>query len=426
MRATHSLVVPLLAIAAASCGRVEAEPPRAFGDAIEAARDDLDEYRGPSYGLRGTAIEDPSGHALDAAREAFERAMHREGVAHVVVYGGSHTAADLYTGVLRRSLQRGFGDLGHGWVMPVPPFEHYWQSGVRIETSEGFASVEPSLKHLETDTYGLAGMAFDADGPAYAELATNGSRASRIEVMHLAQPGGGTMRIRVDGVPFDVSTAADEARAASATIATTDGEHRIAIEALGDGPVRLYGVALGREGSGVVVDQLGLAGAKARHQLLWSEPVWSSLLASRAPDLVMVSYGNNETDDHHLSDQEHVDHFARMLARLRAHTPEASCLVLGPADRLMPDEAGELVTPPLLEHLREAQRRIAFEQGCAYFDVMGWQGGSGSMSRLRHTQPPLAREDGIHFTELGYRRLGAALTDALLDALVQPAPPASP
>ncbi|MBX7193307.1 MAG: hypothetical protein K1X94_14730 [Sandaracinaceae bacterium] len=387
---------------------------------MERARDAVAPWRGEEVLLHATEIEDPSGHALDRAREALDRAARREGVAHVVVYGGSHTAADLYTGVVRHGLQEGFGDLGHGFVMPVPPFESYWQAGVRVMPSEGWASVEPSLKHMEPDTYGIAGMAFDAEGPAIAELETDDTSASRIEVLFLAQPGGGTLRITIDGWASEVSTASERVLASSATLGTFDGAHHVAIESLGDGPVRLYGVALDREGTGVVLDQLGLAGAKARHQLLWDEGVWSALLTSRHPDLVIVSYGNNETDDHHLTDAEHVAHFEQMLTRLRAHVPEASCLVLGPADRLLPDAEGALSTPPLLVLLRTAQREIALAQGCAFFDVMGWQGGPGSMRRLRSADPPLAREDMIHFTELGYRRLGAALTDALLDALARP------
>lgn len=423
---TAVVAAGLSGLVAASCEPPPPDPEHALEDAIDGARDALDPWRGDEPVLRATGIEDPSGHALDHARAALERAARREGVAHVVVYGGSHTAADLYTGVVRHGLQEGFGDLGHGFVMPVPPFESYWQSGVRILPSDGFASLEPSLKHMEPDTYGLAGMAFDAEGPAIAELTTDGTRASRIEVFFLARPGGGTLRVSIDGRAMEVSTAADHERAASATFGTFDGEHHVSIEALGDGPVRLYGVALDREGPGVVLDQLGLAGAKARHQLLWDEAVWAALLEARHPDLLVISYGNNETDDHHLADAEHVAHFEQMLRRLRTHFPQASCLVVGPADRLLPDASGALVTPHLLEVLRDAQREISAREGCAFFDVMGWQGGAGSMRRLRATDPPLAREDAIHFTELGYRRLGVALADAFLDALSTETAPRSP
>lgn len=427
VRVLLTITAPL-ALMVGSCEPKPIDPEHALEDCLSRARDDLESWRGDEAPLHALPIEDPSGHALDHARDALERAARREGVARVVVYGGSHTAADLYTAVMRRALQRGFGDLGHGFVMPVPPFENYWQQGVRIWPSEGFASVEPAPKHTELDTYGLAGMAFDASGPAIAELQTEQSAASRIEVFFLAQPGGGTLRVSIDGVPSEFSTHAESAQAAALTLGTSDGPHRVCIEALGDGPVRLYGVALGREGAGVVLDQLGLAGAKARHQLLWSEPVWSALLTARAPDLVVLSYGNNETDDQHLSDAEHIAHFEQMLARLRRTVPHASCLVVGPSDRLLPNGRGGLLTPALLEVLRSAQRDIAFREGCAFFDVMRWQGGPGSMRRLRAMDPPLARDDGVHFTERGYRRLGAALTDALLDALTPPTPtpPAAP
>jgi lysophospholipase L1-like esterase len=185
--------------------------------------------------------------------------------------------------------------------------------------------------------------------------------------------------------------------------------------------VRLFGVALDREGAGVTLDQLGLAGAKARHQLLWDEEVWYALLASRSPDLLVLSYGNNESEDRHLTDEDHVAHFDRMLERVRRRFPLASCLVVGPSDRLLPDAQGALGTPALLLVLRDAQRRAALREGCAFFDVMGWQGGPGAMARWRALDPPMAREDGIHLSERGYRRLGAALGVALLDALAPPA-----
>ncbi|GAB4111332.1 MAG: hypothetical protein OHK0013_47360 [Sandaracinaceae bacterium] len=411
------------ALACAACGRLSPGPVASdedrFAYACAAARQDLGEWIIDDEATIPTSIEVPHEDALARIRGALREAAAGRGRARIVVYGGSHTAADLYTGTLRHALQAGFGDLGHGFVMPVPPFENYWQSGVHVEQSEGFASREPSFKHMAPDRYGLAGMAFDADGPAIAELHTEGSRASRITTYFLAQPRGGTLRVSVDGRPSEVSTGSGEAapHAAAFVVGVEDGPHAVAIEAVGDGPVRLYGLTLDREGPGVSLDQLGLAGAKSRHQLLWDEEVWYALLASRSPDLVVLSYGNNETDDHHLTDEEHVAHFERMLGRIRARFPGASCLVLGPADRLLPDAQGTLRTPRLLSVLRDAQRRIALREGCAFFDVMGWQGGPGAMARWRALAVPMAREDGIHFTELGYRRLGAALGVALLDAL---------
>lgn len=365
------------------------------------------------------AFEDAE--ALAPFREVLRSAALHRGQARIVIYGGSHTAADLYPSVIRRAFQAGFGDLGHGFVMPVPPFENYWQGGVRIAPSEGFAGTEPSLKRMGVEPYGIAGMAFDSEGVASAELSTDNSAVSNIELLFLAQPDAGSVDLHIDDFPvWNVPTGAAEVHAASVNIGVTDGPHRLRIDTRGDGPVRLFGVVLEREGSGVIVDQLGLAGAKARHPLLWTESVWYDLLVSRRPNLFIFSYGNNEADDHHLTNDQHIAHFEAMLTRFRTHFPSTSCLVVGPTDRLLPDANGVLATPPLITILRDAQRRIAREQGCAFFDTLAWQGGPGAMARWRDQTPPLAREDGIHFTELGYRLFGTQLVRSLVRAVSEP------
>ena len=109
-----------------------------------------------------------------------------------------------------------------------------------------------------------------------------------------------------------------------------------------------------------------------------------------------------------------------MLTRFRTNFPETACLVVAPTDRLLPDANGVLATPRLITLLRDAQRRIAGEHGCAFFDTLAWQGGPGAMQRWRDQRPPLAREDGIHLTEAGYRMLGEALVRALVEALSEP------
>lgn len=397
-----------------TCAAPEVMPSEDYTAALALTRSDVGDAdaAAPAH----LAIEHPE--ALAHFASALRRAASHEGQARIVIYGGSHTAADLYPSVIRHAFQQGFGDLGHGFVMPVPPFENYWQSGVHIEPSEGFAGTEPSLKRMGVEPYGIAGMAFDSEGIATAELSTEYSRASHISLLYLEQPGGGSVDLQVDQFPaWTIHTQREEVHAASVDIGVQDGSHSLRIATHDDGPVRLFGVVLEREGSGVVLDQLGLAGAKARHPLLWTESVWRDLLASRRPNLFIFSYGNNETDDHHLSDEQHVGHFDAMLSRFRTNFPETACLVMAPTDRLLPDASGALSTPRLITLLRDAQRRIAHEHGCAFFDTLAWQGGPGAMQRWRDRSPPLAREDGIHLTEAGYRMLGEELVRALVEAL---------
>lgn len=376
----------------------------------------------PTDGLTvETALEDPSGHALDRLGEALVRAARHEGIARLVFYGGSHTASDLYTAEIRTRLQRHLGNAGHGFVLAAMPITDYWQSGAQIDDGEGWSSVYPDFKHFGVDAYGFAGIAFDADVHSWAAARTDYSTASHLEVLYLRQPGGGRFDVRIDEQPIEtIDTASERPEAGLHVYGVPDGAHRIEIEASGSPPVRVYGFVLERETDhGVVVDQLGLAGSKARHQLFWDRELWRTFLETRRPDLISVAYGNNEGDDTHLEDDEHVEHFRQMLARIREDFPAASCLVIGPSDRRLADGSGGFTTPPILAVLREAQRTIAAEQGCAYFDTTGWQGGPGAVERWLAAPAPLERDDQLHFTESGYRRLGIALLRAIAQDLVR-------
>ncbi len=370
------------------------------------------------------ALEDASGHALDRLGDALLRSLRHEGVAHLAFYGGSHTASDLYTAELRTRLQRRFGNAGHGFVLAAMPITDYWQSGAQVEDGEGWDTMIPDFKNFGIGAYGLAGAAFDAHVPAWAAAHTDRSSATHLEVLYLQQPGGGRFDVTIDGLPIEtIDTASDTTTAGLHTYAVHDGPHRISIETTGDPPVRVFGFVFERETShGVVVDQLGIAGSKARHQLFWDHEIWRTLLGTRHPDLISVAYGNNEGDDAHLTTLEHVGHFRHMLQRIREDFPRASCLVIGPSDRQLPSAAGEFATPPLILELRDAQRDIAAEEGCAFFDTIAWQGGVGAVDRWLVSDPALERDDRIHFTEQGYRRLGISLLRAIGQNLRHGAP----
>jgi hypothetical protein len=411
-----------------SCG-TEAPPPPPI--ALETVLAKLDTFLGaPSAdGLTEEQdLVDPSGHALDAFGQALLRAARHEGVAHLAFFGGSHTASDFYTGEIRARLQHRFGDAGHGFVFAAMPITDYWQWGVRVADGDGWDIVEPSLKHFGVDTYGLAGMAFDANVPAWASVETERTTASHLELLYLQQPNGGTIDVRIDDVHVEtIDTSSEHTEAGLHVYGVADASHRIEIETDGSRPVRVYGFVFERDTDhGVVVDQLGLAGSKARHQLFWDHELWRTFLASRRPDLISLSYGNNEGDDRHLTTAQHIEHFRSVVQRIRQDFPHASCLVIGPTERQLPDETGAYVTPTLLGELAAAQRVIAGEEGCAFFDTMAWQCGPGAVDRWLACDPPLQRDDHIHLMEPAYRRLGASILRSMVRALRRPSPSPAP
>lgn len=365
-------------------------------------------------------IEDPSGHALDALRAALRRAERGAGQARLAFYGGSHMAGDTVTGRVRERLQARFGDAGHGFVPIAPVVTSHWAWGVRIDAAEGFEVVQVGRKHASVDRYGLAGVAFTGDEiDAFAAVTSepwgNSRFASHLTLLYDRRPGGGTFEVELDGRVADVLAAsAAQPEAATRRYHVSDGPHRLEVRLRGDGPVTLYGVVMERDRPGVVVDNLGLVGAKARHQLYWDADQWRAFFVERRPDLVALAYGNNELDDSHLTLAQHEEHLRAVVRRVREAAPGASCLLVGPTDRPLRQGDGAIVDRPLVREMTDMHRRVALESGCAFFDTLAFMGGPGAGRRWLAQDPPLLRDDLMHLSREAYLRWADVLTDALL------------
>lgn len=336
----------------------------------------------------------------------------------IVHIGDSHTAADWQTGPIRRQLQARFGDGGRGFVPIGRPWKAWSQEGLLTNQAGDWTTAlnHPASRRATGDGYfGLAGYAMasrQGGARAWTEVLAASSRA---ELDWLAQPGGGSFDAIVDGTRTRISTRSDERHAAYRSFElSAAAQHHLEIQPLGDGEVRLLGVALDRTEPGVVYDALGINGARVATALSWNEALWSEELRHRAPALVVVAYGTNDAVDVETS----LDAFARGLAELLARITRAiagsssesssgSCLVLGPPDRGTAPRLGEIVG---------RARKAAAVAGCAFYDQVAAMGGLGSMERWAKEAYPRGQPDRVHFTREGYAQLGSAFVSDTLRA----------
>jgi lysophospholipase L1-like esterase len=374
----------------------------------------------PGLGV-AVPLEDPSGRALDAFHGALRRAEAGEGKARLMFFGGSHTECDHYVGYIRDALQGRFGDGGRGFAYPAWPSRfHYWQWGVQIDEGTGWARQRLGEKRGEPDYYGMAGLVFDSEGrEATARVATSewgvGQSADRLEVWYQEQPGGGDLELRVDGAQLDrIATDRPRVGPGFATYRLEDGPHEVALRAVPGASVRVYGLVLERDGPGVVVDNVGLSGARARFHLKWLDPVYSAQLRRRSPDLVAFFYGGNESNEFATPIDEFATQAEHALVRVLRRAPGASCVILGPADQPL-EKDGEWMHRARTTSITRVKRDLAARHGCAFFDTVAFMGGRMSMLEWVRADPPLARDDYVHFSARGYRRLGEVLLDGLLD-----------
>ncbi len=386
------------------------------GGSEDRMRIDPAEYAGISV-----RIEDPTGLGMRAFYRALEKTARGDAgaITRVGHYGDSSIATDLITSTIRENLQARFGDAGHGFVLAAKGYIPYAHRGVRQASNASDWEVREVVRRQDRrGRYGYGGVQSRAQRGAWARVATSkngevGARASRFHIYYEEQPRGGKFSVRLDkGERETVSTEADAFGEGVYSIEAPDGPHQIEIRRARGGPVSLYGVAVEREGPGIVYDSLGLVGARANRLLNYDETHIRRQLELRGVNLIVLGFGGNEASDER-SEEAFYQDYVRVLDRMRQGREDLSCLVFAPLDQARRHQ-GRIHTLPMIPRIVAAQRRAAFDSGCAFYDTWQAMGGEDAMRRWYGAQPRLAMGDFRHATPAGYEIIGNMFYKAIL------------
>jgi lysophospholipase L1-like esterase len=392
-------------------------PARAHGP-IASAPDDA----APAKSATKTSpvpLLDPSGTALDRffAKLARVEAGERGALARIGHFGDSLIASDFVSGTLRRSFQKRFGDGGHGFMLVANAWPSYFHLDVSRYATAGWKVSRIVGPYAPDGFYGLGGVSFRAERHALARFGTAtsgdyGRSDSRFVVAYAEEPRGGRFQVRLDGKDTSVvDTRGAELRAAYHELRVPDGPHELELQTL-SGESRLFGVVLERDGPGVVLDAIGIQGARIRFLDKQDDAHWAEQLRSRGHDLVVYQFGTNESGDgflypmadYHRTMREVIEQGQRAL-------PEASCLVIGAMDRAV-RQGQELVSVRVIPSIVDEQRKVAAEVGCAFFDTYAAMGGRGSMPIW--VRRGLGQADLMHPTGAGAERISDWVFDVVL------------
>jgi lysophospholipase L1-like esterase len=360
-------------------------------------------------------IEDPSNELgrfferLEAVEEKQAGALVR--ITHL---GDSPLTGDLISGEARQILQEELGDGGPGFVLAGRPWGWYGHQGIRID-AKGWTAMSPLFLPGNEGQHGLGLVSFtSASASARSEIRRENGTFTRAEVTFSAAPGRGTLLVSIDGGPEEEApTAAPERRAGHFAVQAPGGAKRIALHPKGDGEVTLYGVVLETSGPGLVYDAVGANGASIHALNRLDETDWIEALALRGSDLVILNYGTNESTMEGVGGPRYEREYAEAIRRVRTALPDASILVMAPMDRGARLEDGSIGTLPSIRRLASVQRRIAKENGCAFFDTFAAMGGEGTMGRWYESEPRLVTGDFTHTTKPGSDRVARLLVAAL-------------
>lgn len=375
----------------------------------------------------GVASPPPTPRASDPTRlelshffadlAALEQGQRKESV-RITWLGDSHTAADYLTGALRARLQDRFAAGGPGFArVGLRPYRH---AQVRW-SCDGAWKIEPVPPPRRTPfddgVLGLGGLRALPDGaPAQAsfEVAKGAAHGKlRWHLWYSLAPGA-TFRLTLGGVSQMVTQAspATELPGAGFVDLALDSNVEDKLELLTQGTgARFFGLTVEGSEPGLVLDAVGIDGARLATALAWGESSFEAALRARAPSLVALAYGTNEAFDADKVEKYRAQHQA-LLARIRTAVPNADCLIVGPPDATAVAGGPE----PRVAEIDALQRSVAGELGCGFISQQQIMGGPGAFSRWARQSPPLARGDRLHLTPKGYETVATAVADKLLEA----------
>lgn len=367
--------------------------------------------------------------ALDAFFEALSTMKTEPKSIRVLHYGDSQIECDRITDYLRMKLQAQFGGNGPGFISLMPISQSVTNkitNGYGWERYQTFTSKDKRVKH---NNFGFTGgfTRFTGYKPLTDTSVTISTNVS-ISTTKLAGTNNlGYKKIKLfyggcqtktwcefyDGPAL--SSADSLAQGGNFNIKefyVANGSSSHEFKFKGKDSPDFYGASLESE-TGVYVDnipQRGSSGTFFQHINFGQLKNFYDHLHVK---LIILQYGGNALPS--LKTKENVANFASFfngqISIIKKAAPGVSILFIGPADMGVKDGT-DYVTHPMLEETRNALREVAFNNGCAFFDMYDCMGGSNSMSSW--VDEKLAATDYIHFSPQGARKIATLLYSSLI------------
>jgi lysophospholipase L1-like esterase len=341
----------------------------------------------------------------------------------ILQLGDSHTAADFFTGVLRRMLQERYGDGGSGYMIVGRP--HVGVRSDTIKVTDTGWTYEALQKSTDTTDFALSGFnaVVEGEGKTLTFVADHPLPSDIWEVEALRQPGGGGIDILVDGIvkrSVNLDGAASEHLLISMPVRL--GTQRLTITTTKPGDVSIASVANYNRAKGLIYHSVGFPGATIDILNKFDEKIFTAELRRLAPQIVVLAFGSNEGFNDNLDLDRYAKNYALAAAKIRYALPRAIIVIVGPPDggrKPTSASAGPCPwqTPAKLNGVRDVQRELAREQNLVYWNwasIMPLECGAHQWAQKT---PPLMAKDHLHFSRDGYKQSAEQFLSVLIPTI---------
>ena len=348
----------------------------------------------------------------------------------VVHYGDSQLEEDRITNILREQWQKEYGGGGVGLIplhqtIPTRTIRQKLSiNGVVQTTQKGpkrYIVYGPkSMRLTDSDDYGVMGQVAVMDSTLVPGSDSVVLQVEPLDKKRKPHHYFNHLRVLADSsLTFSLSPLAslpDTLRSltapdslspiANSRLPIADSTTHCDIILQGTGKV--YGISLETD-KGVIVDNIPMRGCSGNIFTKIDSVQLSDFYRETNTKLIILQFGGNmiPQTENPSTIRGYVRSTMRQQVRyLRACAPEASILFIGPSD-MSTNIDGQMTTYPLVPYMDQQFRKMAQEEGIAYWSMYDAMGGKDSM--VRWVENGLAGSDYVHFTRAGANKIGKQL-----------------
>ena len=347
----------------------------------------------------------------------------------VVHYGDSQLEEDRITNILRERLQQEFGGGGVGLIplhqtIPTRTIRQKLSiNGVVQTTQKGpkrYIVYGPkSMRLTDSDDYGVMGQVAVMDSTLVPGSDSVVLQVEPLDKKRKTYHYFSHVRVLADSAyaikNFELRIKrgdslniirSQESGLRSQDFLLPDSTTKCEIHLQGKGNV--YGISLETD-KGVIVDNIPMRGCSGNIFTKIDSTQLSDFYRETNTKLIILQFGGNmiPQTENPSTIRGYVRSTMRQQVRyLRACAPEASILFIGPSD-MSTNIDGQMTTYPLVPYMDQQFRKMAQEEGIAYWSMYDAMGGKGSM--VRWVENGLAGSDYVHFTRAGANKIGKQL-----------------
>lgn len=380
-------------------------------------------FKGDSSKHQFYFLNDELNHIQFHKRAAFEPfyAKWRKGEPITIVhFGDSHVQPDIYTGELRKILQKEKGQGGRGMMFPFSIAKTYSTLDYSSHhTGSWFAS--KSIEYVPKLPLGISGVTAKTSDPSasftlrfhspwpthYRKLKIFCKQAHNSFDL-VVTSGGSSVPVVVDdsnaseGLPFIQI---------ELPVIGTSIQVQVVKKNNYEDDFEFYGLSLESvTNEGLLLHCLGVGGSQFRSLL--AEKLFDSHMANVQPDLAILDFGTNDHLYNNSVPTDMESKIVQVIERVRKASPNCTVLLTTTQDM---NRKGFNITSG--RDYSALIRKIAKDQGCAFYDWYWISGGPQRMTLWQ--QNGLAQVDNIHLTITGYTLKGQLLGNAFKSSLTK-------